>query len=98
MMATGVLGWLRNATRSCFYAAVLLVSAAPNEALANDPPPPHAIILAWDASTLPSLAGYRLYCGAASRNYTNSVDAGTTTSVNLTNLAPGMTYYFSATV
>jgi hypothetical protein len=60
-------------------------------ALAND------VTLAWDPSTDPMVAGYNIYSGGASRTYTNLVDAGSATSATISNLVPGMTYYFAAT-
>lgn len=56
-----------------------------------------AVALAWDASTDPTVTGYKVYYGTASRNYTNIVAAGSATSATISNLASGMTYYFAAT-
>lgn len=56
-----------------------------------------SVSLAWDASTDPSAAGYNVYFGSASRSYTNVVDAGNGTSVTVSTLVPGATYYFAAT-
>ncbi len=55
------------------------------------------VTLGWDPSTDPMVAGYNIYSGTASRNYTNLVNVGTTTSVTVSNLVPGTTYYFAAT-
>jgi hypothetical protein len=55
------------------------------------------VTLAWDANTEPDLDGYKLYYGTSSRNYTTSVDVGTTTEYTLTGLTEGITYYFAAT-
>jgi hypothetical protein len=55
------------------------------------------LTLAWDASTDPSVAGYKIYYGVASRTYTNSLDVGTNTTVTISNLVEGVTYYFAAT-
>src|SRR5579859_7662591 len=56
-----------------------------------------AVALAWDASTDPTVTGYKVYYGATSRNYTNVVLACTATSATVSNLANGVTYYFAAT-
>ncbi len=56
-----------------------------------------SVTLAWDPSTDPTVAGYNIYCGSSSRNYTNITDAGVRTSVTMSNLVPGATYYFAAT-
>ena len=53
--------------------------------------------LAWNASPDSSVAGYRVYWGAASTNYTNSLNAGTNLTATVTNLVRGTKYYFAAT-
>ncbi len=42
------------------------------------------------------VTGYRIYFGTESGRYTNTIDAGNTTTYTLTNLSPG-TYYFAVT-
>ncbi len=54
-------------------------------------------MLAWDPSTDPTTVGYCLYYGSASGNYTTRVDLKTNTTVTVTNLTGGQTYYFAAT-
>lgn len=56
----------------------------------------NAVSLAWDASPTPEVIGYRVYHGAQSRSYTNSVVVGNVLAVTLTNLPP-ITNYFAAT-
>jgi hypothetical protein len=41
--------------------------------------------------------GYRIYYGVASHTYTNMVDVGNATTVTISNLADGVTFYFAAT-
>ena len=53
------------------------------------------ITLAWDP--VPSVAGYNLYYGTASRVYPNMLAAGNTTTITVSNLAIGTAYYFAAT-
>ena len=53
--------------------------------------------VAWDPSTDPSVRGYNIYYGSASRSYTNVVSAGNGTSAVISNLVNGVTYYFAAT-
>ena len=60
-------------------------------------PLPPAVALAWDPSTDPSVTGYKVYYGTASRTYTNMIAAGSATSVIVSNLVSGVTYYFAAT-
>jgi hypothetical protein len=55
------------------------------------------VTLAWDASTDPSVTGYRVYYGVAAATYTNSAAVGNVTSATFANLTDGVTYYFAAT-
>lgn len=60
--------------------------------------------LSWDApqtnidgSPVSDLAGYRVYYGTSSGNYTSSVDIGLANAVVIDSLTPGATYYFVIT-
>jgi hypothetical protein len=56
------------------------------------------VTLAWDPSPGTNvIANYNLYYGVASATYTNVVAAGTNTTVSVSNLVAGATYYFAAT-
>jgi hypothetical protein len=55
-----------------------------------------SVKLAWDASTEPTVTGYRLYYGNSSGVYTQVVDAGNRTDYTVTGLDAGATYYFAA--
>jgi hypothetical protein len=55
------------------------------------------VTLAWDPNTEPDIAGYRIYYGLASDQYSSSVDVGNQTSYTVASLADGQTYYFAAT-
>jgi hypothetical protein len=55
---------------------------------------PTSVGLAWDASI--SAAGYRMYYGNSSANYTTSVDVGNTRTYTFYNLSPGI-YFFAVT-
>lgn len=50
-----------------------------------------------DGSSLSDLAGYKVYGGFVSRQYTAVVDAGNATNTTLTDLADDRTYYFAVT-
>lgn len=52
-----------------------------------------SLTVAWDQSSDSTVAGYRVWYGTESHNYTTSVMAGTSTSVTLTGLAEATIYY-----
>ena len=56
-----------------------------------------SVTLAWNPSTGTNIAGYRIYYGATSRTYTNTVAVGNVTTATISNLVSGATYYFAAT-
>ncbi|MCP5426143.1 MAG: fibronectin type III domain-containing protein [Gammaproteobacteria bacterium] len=53
--------------------------------------------LAWDPNSEPEVAGYRLYYGQASGEYTASVDVGQQSQFTLFGLEVGQRYYFAVT-
>lgn len=55
------------------------------------------MFLNWNASTSSQVAGYYVYYGTTSGIYPYRVDAGNATSVTISNLFPGTTYYIAAT-
>ena len=61
-------------------------------------PSAHAgqVTVAWDRNPEPEVAGYKIYYGTHSGSYTASLDAGNTTSVVVSGLQEGATYYFAA--
>lgn len=57
-----------------------------------------SVTLAWDPSAGTNMiAGYKVYYGTQSGTYTNIVTVGMATTVTVSNLISGMTYYFAAT-
>jgi hypothetical protein len=76
-------------------------SSSDNVARAVNPPtgtpPLNSVTLAWSESPDQSVTGYRVYFGAASQQYTNSVTVGKVEQAVITNLVSGTTYYFAAT-
>jgi fibronectin type 3 domain-containing protein len=57
----------------------------------------NGVTLAWDRSPDSSVTGYRIYYGAASGNYTNSVAVGNVTTNAVQGLTGGITYFFAVT-
>ena len=57
------------------------------------------VTLAWDPNTESDLAGYKIYYGNSSKNYTRSIDVKdrNATTCTVSNLIEGQTYYFAAT-
>ncbi len=51
--------------------------------------------LAWDPDTDSSIAGYKVYYGIASGEYTGVIDSGNASTAKVTNLLGGVTYYFA---
>ena len=47
------------------------------------------VTLAWDANTEPDLAGYNIYYGTASGDYSDSIDVGDVTEYPVTGLDDG---------
>jgi hypothetical protein len=86
---------LKQGVGSAAQFICLLGFLATSASLMATPGP--AVALAWDPSTDPTVMGYNVYYGTASRAYTNVVAAGSSTSAVVSNLAIGMTYYFAAT-
>ena len=67
-------------------------------------PPPslsNSAALAWDAVTVPSLSGYRVYFGTAPGTYLQSlgqgISVGNVTTYTVMGLASGTRYYFAVT-
>ncbi len=62
-----------------------------------------SLTLSWDqpslntdGTQLTDLAGYKIYYGTSSNNYTESMDAGSSTTATINNLPPGL-WCFAAT-
>jgi len=85
----------RNRTRgsilSLFFSALLILSCLSGKALSAD------ITLAWDHNSEPDLAGYKLYIGNSSQNYTQFIDLGLTTQYTISGLIDGTVYFFTLT-
>ena len=55
------------------------------------------VTLAWQASSGSGIAGYNIYYGLASGNYTSKVSVTGTTQTTITGLMEGRIYYFVVT-
>ena len=55
------------------------------------------IRLAWNPVDDPSVIGYKIYYGTATRTYGTPIDAGNVATYTLNGLAPGVTYYIAVT-
>jgi hypothetical protein len=51
----------------------------------------------WNAIANTNIAGYKLYYGTVSQQYTNAIVAGNVTNTSISGILPGTTYYFAAT-
>jgi hypothetical protein len=56
-----------------------------------------SVSLEWSPNTDPAVAGYNVYYGGESRNYTNVVDAGSLAAGTIDGLEEGKIYYFAVT-
>jgi hypothetical protein len=63
------------------------------------PTPASAMVsasLTWNASSAPNVAGYNIYYGSGSHQYTNMLAVGAVTNTVISNLTEGVTYFFAA--
>jgi Concanavalin A-like lectin/glucanases superfamily/Fibronectin type III domain len=55
------------------------------------------VALAWDPNPESNIVGYSVYYGTNSLAYTKVIQAGKVTTQTVSNLSPGLTYYFAVT-
>ena len=55
------------------------------------------IMLNWNASASTNVVGYNVYYGTSSGNYPYKINVGNTTTITISNLSAGVTYYLTAT-
>jgi sulfur relay (sulfurtransferase) complex TusBCD TusD component (DsrE family) len=91
LFKTGLLARVQRATRVIILSSGL-AALIPFPAIAAS-----NVTLAWNSSTGTNIAGYKIYYGAASGTYTNTVDVGNVTNATISSLISGTTYYFAAT-
>ena len=80
-----------------FKAAVISLSIAILAALPWRVGAVQTVALEWTPSSSPEVAGYIVHYGQASGNLTGQVWTGTSTSVQITGLEEGQTYFFTVT-
>lgn len=56
-----------------------------------------SVTLGWCPNSEPDVAGYKIYYGPASRNYTNVIDVLNVNEYRVTGLVSNGTYYFAVT-
>jgi hypothetical protein len=61
---------------------------------AASPQAAQSVTLAWNGSSGPSLAGYRVHEGTSTGTYTKTIDVGNHTQATILDLTAGQTYYF----
>lgn len=97
---------LGSSSRFGGLASLVLLAAACSGGGGGDttsvaPAPDGGAVLAWDAADPSLIAGYRVYFGTATRAYDQAlgygVNTGNTTTLTLTGLNRGQTYYFAIT-
>ena len=81
--------------RILLLAAMSVIAFVASSATA--PAQTQSVTFGWEANSDPSVVGYNIYYGTASQDYTNKVSFGNVTTATVSNLVPGVTYYFAAT-
>jgi hypothetical protein len=76
--------------------ALLTLFSVPMAPLSISPAHAGEVQLAWKPGNGPDLAGYKLYYGTSSRDYSVTLDVGNVTTYTISNLDPGPTYYLAA--
>jgi Fibronectin type III domain len=56
-----------------------------------------SVTLTWDPNSIPNLAGYRLYSGTTPGVFTQRIEVGNSTTISVSNLTEGQTYFFAVT-
>jgi hypothetical protein len=88
-----MMGWAGVLGGILFFALLF----NPIQAFSATVPAGQSITLNWNASTGINVVGYNIYCGGASRDYTNMINAGNVTNFTISSLTAGVTYYFAVT-
>ncbi len=83
-------GFLRSVGQALAIVILGIPAAAANTL-------PSSASLAWDRNPEADVAGYKIYWGEASRNYTRVLDVGNVPAATLTALEPGKSYHCAVT-
>ena len=75
----------------------LLLLHDPAQAVIAPPLDQYDLTLEWDPSPSPEVVGNHLYFGTTSGDYTDDIAIGDVTSVDVSDLYYGVTYYFAVT-
>jgi hypothetical protein len=73
-----------------FVGSLLFATATKSQGLAS-------ATIGWTPSPSSNVAGYYIYYGTSSGNYTSVVPVSNVTNVTISGLTSGLTYYFAAT-
>ncbi len=94
----GLLRWfLRGAGLRSVLGGFLLLALLhhPDHAWSAVPPGLASVTFKWNRSSSVDVTGYRIYYGAMTRSYSNSVAVGNVTNTTVSSLTVGDTYYFT---
>lgn len=94
----------RVASATVCMALLFMAACGGSDEDSSEPAPAPGTVsatLAWTSNTEGDLAGYRVYFGAAPRNYQQTrgsgLNAGATPELTVTGLTSGTQYYFAVT-
>jgi fibronectin type III domain protein/VCBS repeat protein len=73
---------------AALLSGILLLAAAPSQAA-------QSVTLAWNPTSGPSVAGYRVHESTSTGTYTQTISVGNATTATISNLTAGRTYYFA---
>jgi hypothetical protein len=73
---------------STLLSGILFLAAGSSQAA-------QSVTLAWNPSSGPNVAGYRVHEGTSTGTYTQTISVGNATTATISNLTAGRTYYFA---
>jgi hypothetical protein len=84
-------------SRICKFARKLILSGAVMGFFPFRIQAGQSVTLNWDPNSATNVAGYKIYFGTASQNYSQVVTVGNVTIATISALTAGQTYYYAAT-